>query len=203
MLKLFSRAESTRSTSARFVMVKLISDTSQDAGLPLYAHTRQMTSCRACNAAACGCKRQRCSPPQWLRLRYGWQGRFARPAPPSCSCSCSKRTFPRQPYPGNCLFDTCCQASGIASPALDAGHWRAARPSPQSCCECRSSTAVRYSQPLCVRRTVMSMTHAFFYLFTSSGSCRIFDSGCADALRLRLQRLAGTALAFAVLRQID
>ena len=41
----------------------------------------------------------------------------------------------------------------------------------------------------------MSMTHAFFYLFTSSSSCRVFDSGCADALILRCQRLAGTALA--------
>ena len=163
----------------------------------------RMTSCRACTAAACCCKRQRCSAPQGLRLRYGWQGRFARPAPPSCSCSCSKRTFPRRPYPGNCLFDTCCEASGIASPALDAGQWCTARPSPQSCCECRSSTAVRGSQPRCVRRTVMSLTHAFFYLFTSLGSCRVFDSGCADALRLRCQRLAGTALAFAASRQID
>ena len=177
--------------------------------MPVYAHMRRVTSCRACTAAACGCKRQRCSPPHGLSLRYGWQGRFARPAPPSCSCSCSssssssKRTFPRRPYPGNCLFDTCCQASGIASLALDAGHWRAARPSPQSCCECRSSTAVRDSQPLCVRRTVMLLTHAFFYLSTWSGSCRIFDSGCADALRLRCQRLAGTALAFAASRQID
>ena len=49
----------------------------------------------------------------------------------------------------------------------------------------------------------MSMTHAFFYLFTSPGSCRVFDSGCADALMLRCQRLAGTALAFAASRQID
>ena len=50
-------------------------------------------------------------------------------------------------------------------------------------------------QLLCVRRTVMSMTHAFFYLFTSSGSCRVFDSSCPDVLMLRCQRLAGTALA--------
>ena len=58
-------------------------------------------------------------------------------------------------------------------------------------------------QPLCVRRTVMSLTHAFFYLFTSSGSCRIFDSSCPDVLMLRCQRLADTALAFAASRQID
>ena len=93
------------------------------------------------------------------------------------------------------LFRLMLPITGIASPALDAGQWCTARPSPQSCCECRSSTAVRDSQPLCVQRTVMSMTHAFFYLFTSSGSCRIFDSGCANALRLLCQRLAGTALA--------
>ena len=187
-------------------MVKLISDTSQDVGLPVYAHTRQMTSCRACTAAACCCKRQRCGPPHGLSLRYGWQGRFARPAPPSCSCASSKRISPRRPYPGNCLFDTCCEASGIASPALDAGHWRAARPSPQSCCECRSSTAARYSQlsPAAVRAKDGDVADSrFFYLFTSPGSCRVFDSGCADALRRRCQRLAGTALAFAASRQID
>lgn len=50
-------------------------------------------------------------------------------------------------------------------------------------------------QLLCVRRKVMSMTHAFFYLFTSSGSCRVFDSSCPDVLMLRCQRLADTALA--------